>query len=442
LTDIEDMFGGREDETADAVEHPIAVEPAREQAAATRPAAPSTMKSRSSRPEDEARRLQLLRGQRRGLLRLYVRGKLTHTEAISKMIAYDRRLNGGEVSVEGTLTVPLLVADMIKHNVQRASRSTEDDASAAPDAKEHLPTMSGAPSTAELADHLAWLTGNREDGAQARGIGAGDGANANVGEKPPAAGSGGAKKTSGAKDLVETYGTVDDVSRKRLTVDIPVHFVDGLKRSAKGKKIPEERDDVDELKKITKTTPVHTKVAPLFREIFAAIDSSGDWKNILEHPWAYNPRQNRNNASEWSIHSWGTAIDVNATTNPNDGSGATDRQQEVARHFLSRGFTWLQHSDAMHFQYHDGSAPRITDEEVDAIKAGKHKGTSARSLTKDVAKSLAKAKAKLAREKKKKKPRRVAMYEARVGRLELMLEVLTGQAASGNDSTAESKVKT
>lgn len=244
------------------------------------------------------------------------------------------------------------------------------------------------------------------------------------------AAGGGAKKTHGADDLVATYGTVQEAAKQQT--DIEVTYLDGLvmKEKRKGNKTklvktdqekPQEELDKEAMK--TRRIPVHSKAAPLFREIFAEIKESGDWRHILELPWAYTPRENRNNSTEWSIHSWGTAMDVNPETNPNGRDGATAHQEHVAKHFTSRGFLWLEHTDAMHFQYHTGGAPKISDDEIAQIKAGQHSGTTTRALMADLKNNLTKAKARLEKVKSEAKK---AGIQRRIDRIEAMLKLLGG----------------
>ena len=74
--------------------------------AAAAPADPAT-------PMAPERRQRLLRGQYDGLVKLYVAGKLAQGQAIQKMIAYDRKLNGGIPSVDGTVLMAKLFAELI-----------------------------------------------------------------------------------------------------------------------------------------------------------------------------------------------------------------------------------------------------------------------------------------------------------------------------------------
>jgi|GEM_PF-4058322 len=187
-------------------------------------------------------------------------------------------------------------------------------------------------------------------------------------------GGGGAKKTHGPEDLVATYGTVGEAAKRQGSVE--VNWVEGLKaeeRHGKTHKTNEEVDSTEKLEMKSQSIPVHEKLVPVFSSVFNSIRAKGDWKHILERPWAHNARQNRNKPTEWSVHSWGTAMDVNPATNPNSpgakGYSPSARQNIIAEHFKAAGFTWLKDSDAMHYQYRSGGTPKISDEEIDAIVA-------------------------------------------------------------------------
>ncbi len=217
-------------------------------------------------------------------------------------------------------------------------------------------------------------------------------------DKPKAPpGSKGFHKTKDAKDLVETYGTVAEAGDQQGHVN--VYWVDGLnyeKRYSQKKKkwvkdFTGEKDqaELDAIEKPnTGQMSCHKKIQPLFQQIFDEILANGDWNHILQKPGCHVPRENRNNSVEWSIHSWGTAIDVNAETNPNKTGpkGGTSHQKAIQHYFTEKGFTWLADKDAMHFQYHDGSAPKISDKDIGDIAAGKVGGLSdpVNSLKKDI----------------------------------------------------------
>ncbi len=267
---------------------------------------------------------------------------------------------------------------------------------------------------------------------------AGQEATAKAPAKGKPGGASGLHKTNGPDDLVATFGTAAEAGQHQK--DITVYYTDGLKKVEKkdgagnpvlhkGKPVMEtvEKDqaELDQAAMKTKKIPVHEKIAPLFSEIFEAIKTDGAWRHILEMPWSYTPRENRNNATEWSIHSWGTAMDVNATTNPNGRDGGTAHQNAIQTYFTSRGFTWLEHSDAMHFQYHDGNAPQITNADLDDIKAGKISGTNVKTLLVDIKNSRAKAVASLAKAKSESSKKR---YQARIDRLDEMATYLGGNA--------------
>jgi hypothetical protein len=78
---------------------------------------------------------RLLRGQYRGLLKLYKRGELDEHAAIEKMMIYDFRLHGGAMSAEGMMMVPQL-AEAMRTMPRDTGSQTQDaapvEASAAP----------------------------------------------------------------------------------------------------------------------------------------------------------------------------------------------------------------------------------------------------------------------------------------------------------------------
>jgi hypothetical protein len=65
---------------------------------------------------------RLLHGQYMGLRKLYVAGKLTQGECAEKMVAYDRKLNGGMTSPEGTVLLLQLLAETGLAEVERHRR--------------------------------------------------------------------------------------------------------------------------------------------------------------------------------------------------------------------------------------------------------------------------------------------------------------------------------
>jgi hypothetical protein len=231
-----------------------------------------------------------------------------------------------------------------------------------------------------------------------------------------------AKLTTSPEDLVATYGPVSDV--KHHLADINVYWIKGLEtrdhRLTEKGKADEDKENMQK-----GSIPVHALIAPLMQAVFDEIRESGDYRHILEKPWAYTPRENRNNASEWSVHSWGTAIDVNATTNPNGGKVPTEHQQKVQSHFTKHGFQWLEHSDAMHFQYHSlhAGTPKITDADIADIQAGKlGRNTDAKTLLHDVEHSIANVQKRMAGGK----PGQHQQLEHVLARLEEMQKKLKG----------------
>lgn len=348
---------------------------------------------------------------------------LQTAEDYARLLA-EEALETGESIVEGMAGAAHKVWDRVMGSHEEdqgaAKGKSQSPAKTTEPAPDNTETSTG-PTLADALQHVAEL---KKEAGQPEG-------------KTPPAKNSGLKKTQGPEDLVATFGTVAEAGQQ--LGNLTVYYCDGLKLKPKldkqghpvlgkdGKPKLERTNEAKEDAELEKeamrssTIPVHRKIAPLFQEIFDAIKAGGDWRHILERPWSYTPRENRNNATEWSIHSWGTAIDVNAITNPNGVDGATEHQKKIEGYFTSRNFTWLLHSDAMHFQYHDGGAPKISDADIADIKAGKVSGTNVRTLIVDVNNSLKKARAKLAKAKREPEKQR---HQARIDRLEEMLKLL------------------
>ena len=219
------------------------------------------------------------------------------------------------------------------------------------------------------------------------------------------ASSGDAKKTSGAKDLARDGRHRRGGRREPRVRDglLGGRAQEGGGEDGKKHKTTDEVDDVDKLPMLQQRIPVHKKIAPLFTEIFEKDQGVRRLQAHPNPPWSPNARQNRNNPTQWSIHSWGTLSTSTPRPTRTSASPATrastPRQRPpeiVAKHFTSRGFVWLDDFDAMHFQYHVGGAPSITEDEIaenvaDDKRKEKDKtysGTSSRSLAADTKRNL------------------------------------------------------
>jgi hypothetical protein len=100
----------------------------------------------------------------------------------------------------------------------------------------------------------------------------------------------------------------------------------------------------------------HRLLVDVFVGVFREIDRLGLRPAIHSWDGVYNFRPIRGTTRHLSLHAFGAAIDLNASTNPLGGSGDMDpRIIDVFRHF---GFFWggdfHGRSDPMHFQYATG----------------------------------------------------------------------------------------
>jgi hypothetical protein len=97
---------------------------------------------------------------------------------------------------------------------------------------------------------------------------------------------------------------------------------------------------------------VHRKIRYLFEEVFHRIHREGNWKLIKSFDGCYNWRAVRGNPAAASLHCWGIAIDLNASTNLMGTVG--DMPQEIIVPFEEAGFVHgrnFTRLDPMHFQY-------------------------------------------------------------------------------------------
>lgn len=105
----------------------------------------------------------------------------------------------------------------------------------------------------------------------------------------------------------------------------------------------------------------HSKCADSLLAVFERLaqafpdDSSRRKAGILTYDGLYNPRLKRGSSTSWSMHSWATAIDLNASKNGNKTAWPVQAVMpiEVMECFakegwLSAGAFWGR--DAMHFQ--------------------------------------------------------------------------------------------
>lgn len=117
-------------------------------------------------------------------------------------------------------------------------------------------------------------------------------------------------------------------------------------------------------KNIVKITPaglalwVHRGVATLFTSFINEIAWRGYVLDNVADDWGYAHRYIRGSTTALSNHSWGLAIDLNATTNPmtSDGRVHTDMPSWVVAVASKYGFFWggnysAARKDPMHFEF-------------------------------------------------------------------------------------------
>lgn len=95
---------------------------------------------------------------------------------------------------------------------------------------------------------------------------------------------------------------------------------------------------------------IHYKLVPSLGRIFDRLHDDGNWPLLLSFDGTYVWRAKRN-GEKLSTHSWGIAIDLNASTNQLGSRG--DMPVEVIRAFGEEGWEWggdWHRPDPMHFQ--------------------------------------------------------------------------------------------
>lgn len=102
---------------------------------------------------------------------------------------------------------------------------------------------------------------------------------------------------------------------------------------------------------------VHKAVLPLFRAFIEELVDGGYRLDGTADDWGYANRDIRGRPGVKSNHSWGLAVDLNATTNPmtNDGRVHTDLPPSVGRMASKYGLHWggwySGRKDPMHFEF-------------------------------------------------------------------------------------------
>lgn len=103
---------------------------------------------------------------------------------------------------------------------------------------------------------------------------------------------------------------------------------------------------------------VHKGVAPLFKAAINECAAKGRRFDKVKDDWGYAHRYIRGSKTNMSNHSYGLAIDLDATRNPltEDGKIHTDMPAWVVAVFAKYGFFWGgsysgKRKDPMHFEF-------------------------------------------------------------------------------------------
>lgn len=136
-------------------------------------------------------------------------------------------------------------------------------------------------------------------------------------------------------ELLERYGKPwDDVDAWWEKWGAPAQLPEPLRRLTKRGRLWVNRD-----------------IAPIIESAFNQIADEGLSSHIKTYDGCFNVRKIRGASTQWSIHSWALAIDLNAATNA---MGSTPTMnQRVVQIFEAHGFIWggrFKRKDGMHFQ--------------------------------------------------------------------------------------------
>lgn len=152
---------------------------------------------------------------------------------------------------------------------------------------------------------------------------------------------------------------------------------------------------------------VHRAVGTIFKFFLEELLATGYGYDKVEDDWGYANRDIRGRPGVKSEHSWGTAIDVNATKNPMSSTLITDMpvgwvRANVGRFGLRWGGDYDGRKDAMHFEFMGtpGEAAGLARDLIEARKkkAGmftmdKEAATAFRDLQGSITAALAELKA-------------------------------------------------
>src|SRR5262245_32221515 len=87
------------------------------------------------------------------------------------------------------------------------------------------------------------------------------------------------------------------------------------------------------------TASIHKLAAPSLRQALTEIERDGLGRYVTSYAGGYYPRFVRGSRSNLSSHSYGTSIDINASSN-GQGTQGTQEQEMLAPYFERNGWYW------------------------------------------------------------------------------------------------------
>jgi hypothetical protein len=136
-------------------------------------------------------------------------------------------------------------------------------------------------------------------------------------------------------ELLEMYGKPwDDVDAWWKEWGAPVELPQPLRRLTKRGRFWANRD-----------------IVPVLESAFEQIADEGLSSHVRTYDGCFNVRKMRGKSTQWSLHSWALAIDLNAKTNTLGAEPSMNPR--IVEIFTSRGFLWggkFGRKDGMHYQ--------------------------------------------------------------------------------------------
>lgn len=101
---------------------------------------------------------------------------------------------------------------------------------------------------------------------------------------------------------------------------------------------------------------IHKDFRTRLRDAFKMLEHAGLHREIRTFDGCYNIRYVRGSNSALSVHSWGAAIDLNATVNPlgSEGRWSSDFIRIMVNCRIFCGQNWIGRKDPMHFALVNG----------------------------------------------------------------------------------------